>query len=195
MLMSVYRQRQPRMQFDHIDCITGASSETDISLIGLAISHSRPVLIGLDGANTIIKPSEEGDDKHSFESLFDVSLTVHDLNVMKRKGVTDPNKIPPDLYKARLNISIELPPELRLQIPVLLNAQEQGEVRGIFNEFLENDPHLREAILEAVEKKLTAFITDVTRDNMRFAMSDAERQDGEKPLPDGTKWAMADDDD
>ena len=87
-MMSVYRQRQATpLQMAMTDCLGAAVTEEDTALIGLSVRSKKPALIGLDNLASIIKPVEEGDERLTFEALYDTCLTRVDLQKMKQAGV------------------------------------------------------------------------------------------------------------
>ena len=95
MLMSVYRQGWTRSQLDHLACMEMAASAIDLDLITFSFLNSKPTIVGLEGATAVIKPLEPGDEAHTFDSLYDIAVSQHDFERLKRHKVQSPDEFNP----------------------------------------------------------------------------------------------------
>ena len=76
MIMSLFTQRQPTRQLDHLACILLASNPQAMEMVLFAHRYRQDLsLVVIEGQTTIIKVMEVGDDKLSFESLYDHCIT------------------------------------------------------------------------------------------------------------------------
>ena len=100
MMISVYRQGRTRSQLDHLACMDMAASAVDLDLITFSFINGKPVIAGLEGATAVIKPLEPGDEAFTFETLYDIALSQHDFERLKRHQVQSPNELKPRLYEA-----------------------------------------------------------------------------------------------
>ena len=148
MKMSVYRQRTPRTEMEHGNCMRGSKTMEDIDLVELALATEKPVLMGLEGKSTIIKLFQEGDDALSFEALYDTCLTLTDLRNMKRAGVDKPEDVPEGKY--RLEMIFRLEAELDMRI--VLTAGDHGNVRKRFADLMRDDPEFRDQLFDQLTK-------------------------------------------
>jgi hypothetical protein len=146
MTMSVYRQRTPLLQLEHGACITGVTTEQDVDLIDLALSTDKPVLIGLDGQHSIIKTVGAGDERPSFESLYDTCITLSDLKKAKERGVP-PGEAFLENYEVRLLITIR---EAELEVPAILAGCNHGDLRKLLRDLLNENSDFRGLLIDKI---------------------------------------------
>lgn len=151
MKMSVYRQRAPVVQMDHGACIEGATTDEDVQLIEMALTTEKPVLIGLDGQNTILKTAVEGDEVHSFEGFYDTCITLGDLRKARSRGVKTPAEIPHEKYDCQILAIIH---HAELDLNVRLTAASGGDLRKVLRDLLNNDAEFRDQMSDQIAKAL-----------------------------------------
>jgi hypothetical protein len=134
MMMSVFRQGRPRSQLDHLACLDIAASPIDLELITFAFMNAKATLVGMDGAEAIIKPLDAGDEAMSFEALYDSCITIRDLETMARHKVTSPDALKSLLYQADLVFQVDFHPRVRLN----LRAKDERDFRDQ-TKLLDND--------------------------------------------------------
>jgi hypothetical protein len=135
MMMSVFRQGRPRSQLDHLACMDIAASTLDLELITFAFMNAKATLVGMDGAEAIIKTLDAGDEAMSFEALYDSCITIRDLETMQRHKVTSPDALKSLLYQADLVFQVDFYPRVRLN----LRAKDEQDFRDRLTVLLDND--------------------------------------------------------
>ena len=147
MNLSVFRSRKPMFQMDLATAIQAVTTEQDLDvLMKLGIPNEKPVLIGLDNEPSVVKPYAEGDENQTFEALYDIALTVSDLQKMQRAGAETPDAIPPERFLVDLQVGIDYVIELSLQVV----ATNRGSVRKQVEELFNTDPMFRELLFEQI---------------------------------------------
>jgi hypothetical protein len=150
MKMAIYRQRQAMLQMEHTACIRGATTENDLDLLDLAVRLAKPILMGLAGETTIIKPYVEGDETLTFEALYDTTITLTDLQRMKQARVTSPEEIPPQRFRVDLVTTCQGV----FDIGLMISAANDGDVRRKLHDLFETDALFRDALHDAFVKAL-----------------------------------------
>ena len=115
---------------------------SSVSMITFAVLHGKPVLVGVDGAQSVVKPLENGDEGLSFESLFDDAISGDDYRKMERAGVISREAIPPAIYEALIRVKVGVSPQVRVRIQARNDAEMRRGLRGLF----ENEAFLGELI-------------------------------------------------
>jgi hypothetical protein len=192
-ILSVYQAQRPVQQYAETDCFAACGNKQDIQLIKLSIRTGHPVLIGLDGENSIIKPFQEDDEAQSFEALYDTCYTVRDLDRMTAAGVDDPTLIPLDTF--RLDISSDV--VVRAGFQLAIAARNSGDCRARLRELLKADEALRVAICERISAIVYVWLRRQD-DDLDFTIRETLRFDWDTlkdPLtPEGPQWRLLDDD-
>jgi len=135
MLMSVFSPRTKVIRvLDHLVCIRGAIDDDSVGMVTFAAFHGKPALVGLEGAEVILKPQEAGDEGLSFESLYDVCLTRHDYHKMKEAGVNRLEDVPPALYELKLIVRIEIEPRFFVRFPAKTEADARSRLKELIND-------------------------------------------------------------
>jgi len=143
MKMAVYRQRRDMLEFEHDTCIRSAGSEDDVTLILRSMELEKPVLIGLDGQQTIVKPRKPGDEAHTFDTLLDTCLSAMDLRAMEEAQVTSPEEVP--LHRYRLDLTVSLAHLTGLDFSLMIHGRNHGHARSTLRELVNtNADFLRE---------------------------------------------------
>ena len=155
MMMSVYTQGEGTRQLDHLICIRAAVDAESVAMVTFAVMHGKPVLVGIDGAQAIVKPLEAGDDGLSFESLYDDAVSGDDYRKMEKAGVTAREDIPPAIYQAVIHFAVNATPQVRVRIKARNDAAARSALRGLF----EDETFLAQ-VTTAIAKQLSEF-TDV----------------------------------
>jgi len=150
MMLSVWRQGRARSQLDHLACIDLAASSADIDLITFCALNGKPALVGLNGAQAVIKPEEAGDETHSFESLFDAAVSQHEYGRLQRHGVKSVDELKPRLYEAWLTIDIQIPPRVRIR----LTAKDEPAARVKLRRLMAPGQAFNQRLLEEVANQL-----------------------------------------
>jgi hypothetical protein len=186
-MMSVFQARQPVKQYAEPDCFAACGSTQDVQLIKLSIKTGHPVLIGLDGQNSICKPSADGDEAQSFEALYDTCYTTSHLVRMQQAGVDDPAKIPLDVYTFQTEFEIAV----ACRITIALAASSSGNALTRFRDLLDTDIKFREAVNEEILKIVAGYLVDSSDFDVRVRSSQVG--DIEPPLdPNGPQWRILD---
>lgn len=191
--LSVYQAQRPLRHYAEADCFAACGNKQDIALLKLSIRTGHPVLIGLDGENTIVKPAGEGDEATSFEALYDTCHTVRDLDRMKAAGVDDPTLVPLETYRLDVRTDIVLP----IGFPMAITARNSGDCRARLRELLEKDPMFREAISQRILEIISLWLRH-DPDSPDLYVREATAH-GYEPLdppltPEGPQWRLLDDD-
>jgi hypothetical protein len=131
MMMSVFRQGRTRSQLDHLACIDLAASSADVDLITFSFLNNKPALVGLNGAQAVVKPEEPGDEAYSFETLYDTAVSQHVFARLQRHGVQSPDELKPRLYEAWLTIDIQVPPRVRIRLTAKDEPAARVKLRGL----------------------------------------------------------------
>jgi hypothetical protein len=190
--MSIYRAREARAVWDQ-RVVLLATQKEDIPLVRIALETGKPVLVGLDGIPTIVKPQGDGDEKQRFESLFDDALTGVDLQKMQDANVSHPDQIPLVPYRVELRVVCDF--DTRIVLALL--AKNVGEIRPTVRDLMNQEPFqmaFMEQVAEALivmlheENSLSYTIEDTTTYNYENKKPPAELT-GEK------KWLFIQDDD
>ena len=150
MLMSVYRQGRTRSELDHLACMDMAASAVDLDLITFSFINGKPVIAGLEGATAVIKPLEPGDEAHTFETLYDVALSQHDFERLKRHQVKSPDELKPKLFEAVIVEDIGFHPQVRVR----LKAKDEAAVRAKLRELMQPG----QAFLQRLVEEMAAEI-------------------------------------
>jgi hypothetical protein len=153
-MMSVYQANTPVRQLDQLECIGAAGTREDTQLIRLSLRTHHPVLVGLDGAHAIVKPVGEGDERHSFEALFDTCYTFMHLQKMQDAGVDKPEDIPLDSFRVIVGIPVGLTAAVHLAIAASSIGDTRPRLRTLFNE----DVMFREALFQQVMMIVAAWL-------------------------------------
>jgi hypothetical protein len=82
-----YRRREAVRQLADVAALAAASRD-DVKLLGAALKSNRAALITLDGQPPIVKAMADGDDRLSYEALFDQCLTHDDTARLERAQVS-----------------------------------------------------------------------------------------------------------
>ena len=183
MNLSVFRSRKPMFQLDLATAMQAVTTEQDLDvLMKLGIPNEKPVLIGLDNEPSIVKPYAEGDENQTFEALYDIALTVSDLNKMQRAGAETPDAIPPELFLVDLQVGIDCVIDLRLQVA----TANRGGVRKRVGDLFNTDPMFREALFEQI-------VTGMWRQEVEIALTVREAtQTREFPKEGERVWEFLD---
>lgn len=144
MMMSVFRQGRPRAEVDHLALINTAASADDISLITWASVNPKPVLASYDDAAAVVKNLEAGDDGLSFETLYDDSLTLHDMRRMRAHQVDSPDHLHPGLYQARLIFDFSFRPT----VVVRFKAMDDRAARSVLGELLDGGDFREQIVVQ-----------------------------------------------
>lgn len=127
MTLAVYRQRREMVRMDLSTCIQAATTEDDVDLLmKIAVPTGKPVLIGMDQQQTIVK-------------LYDHAITVQDLQRMQRSGAAVPDAIPMEKFQVELHVRMDGVFVLKL----MLASQESGNLKNRFQELINNGPLFR----------------------------------------------------
>jgi hypothetical protein len=186
-MMSVFQARQPVKQYAEPDCFAACGSTQDVQLIKLSIKTGHPVLIGLDGQNSICKPSAEGDEAQSFEALYDTCYTTSHLVRMQQAGVDDPAKIPLDVYTLQTEFDIAV----ACRITIALAASSSGDALTRLRELLDTDIMFRETVNEEILKIVAGYLVHSSDFDVRIGSTQVG--DIEPPLdPNGPQWRILD---
>jgi hypothetical protein len=181
MMMSVYTQGEVTRQLDHLICIRAAVDAESVAMITFALMHGKPVLVGIDGAQSVVKPLENGDDGLSFESLYDDAISGDDYRKMEKAKVTARADIPPAIYEAAIHFRVNATPKLRVRIKARNEAVARSVLRSLFG-----DDTFIARVTTAIAKQLSEF-TDV-----EAVTSGGFRIEDMAP-PDAPDWAIVDD--
>jgi hypothetical protein len=178
MMMSVYAEGKATRQIDHLICIRLAVDAESVAMITFAALHSKPVLVGIEGATTIVKPLENGDDALSFLALYDDSISSDDFRKMERAGVNSREAIPPAIYQAVIHFQVNATPKVCVRV----KARNEAAARSALRDLFEDDIFLAQVTM-AIAKKLSEF-TDV-----EAVTSGGLRIEDVAP-PDAPDWAI-----
>jgi hypothetical protein len=155
MMMSVYTQGEVTRQLEHLICIRAAVDAESVAMITFAVMHGKPVLVGIDGAQSVVKPLENGDDGLSFESLFDDAISGDDYRKMEKAKVTAREDIPPAIYQALIHFQVNATPKVRVRVKARNETAARSVLRGLF----EDETFLAQ-VTTATAKQLSEF-TDI----------------------------------
>jgi len=189
--MSVYRARAAPEQRTDEDCFAAATTKNDVQLIKLSIKTGHPVLIGLDGHNTIVKPVAEGDQAQSYEALYDTCYRTTDLERMQRAGVEHPSKVPLEVYRIEAHFELNA---LRMRLFIAVKGESNGDAVHRLRVLMETDIMLRASVHEEILRVIAVYL-DNSEIPMRVASSTSERHSRpvDPPLdPSGPPWRILD---
>ncbi len=181
MLMSVYTQGEGTRQLDHLICIRTAVDAESVAMITFAVMHGKPVLVGVDGAQSVVKPQETGDDGLSFESLYDDAITGDDYRKMEKAKVTAREAIPPAIYQAVIHFQVNATPKVRVRVKARNETAARSALRGLF----EDETFLAQ-VTTMIAKQLSEF-TDVE------AVTSGGLRIEDVAGPDTPDWQIVDD--
>lgn len=145
-MMTAYRRGEKLFRIDSLDCLAAVSTRDDMDLVEIAIAHAKPVLIGLNGHNTIVKTVGEDDEALSFDALYDTAFTTTDLDTMRRQKVDTPDQVKPDTFLMQIEFDLHA----RVPLKIALSAFTNGGCRPRLRELLLTEPLFCEAIREAM---------------------------------------------
>ena len=159
MMMSVWRKRPDRAshraELDHLACISMAVGPDDINMITWSLGSNRAALVGLGEATSIVKPLEDGDDKLSFDDLFDSALSMREYRRLKEHGVADTSELKDKLYRVTLVANLMAMP----QASCLIKAKDDVDLGKKLTELVHhNDDFSRELFLKIMEYMMTSGI-------------------------------------
>jgi hypothetical protein len=145
MKMSVFRQGRERAEMDHLACIERAVNNETIHMILHAHLQNQAVLVGLECGEAIIKPFAEGDDRLSFEDLYDTCVSLREFRRMRALKVTSRSEFPPHLYELSVAIEPTVAPIARLR----MKARSDLEVRAKLLGLVHSNPDFRQRLVSA----------------------------------------------
>ncbi len=157
MLMSVYRQGRTRSQLDHLACMEMAASAIDLDLITFSFLNSKPTIVGLEGATAVIKPLEPGDEAHTFDSLYDIAVSQHDFERLKRHKVQSPDEFKPRLYEVVIVANVDFCPQVRVRI----TAKDEAAARIKLRSLMQPDHAFNQRLVKEVCNQI--FASDETK--------------------------------
>ena len=180
MMLSLYRRSEPVRRVDDAAVIAAASRD-DVKLLGTALRSSRAALIALDGKPTIVKAEAAGDDRLSFEALYDECLTQHDLERMQRAKVSSPDELPESACAVRIQLHVDEVVDVPLVIAVKTRDEVYARIKQLFNA----DAEFREAFYDALFHALRQ-----QSETMQYRLTEFQFAEGE-PMPQGASWRFA----
>lgn len=186
--MSIYQAKKPVRQMDAHSTYLATSTKQDLQLVRLSVDTGKPVLVGMDGVHTIVKPVADGDDRRSFEALYDDALTITDLETMKKAGVKKPEDVPP----TQVRLEVGFPVQLLVSMDFALQCPNPHEARSTFRQLILSDAKFRSAIHRQIALVVYAVIGNNAE--LEFTFEDQESREGtiEPPLAKDEKWRLID---
>jgi hypothetical protein len=171
--------------------VYAACGTEDIPLIKLSIRTGHPVLIGLDGVNTIIQPLATGDAADRFEALYDRCYTLVDLARMQKAGVDDPTKIPPEIYR----IAVEFPIWLICAVTIAVAAAGRAKAFAALRELLDTDKAFQTELRVHLLHIVLAYLSEAeSLEPHVISVTAAGDEPLDPPLdPTGPPWRILDD--
>ena len=176
MMLSLYRRREPVRRVDDVAVIAAASRD-DVKLLGTALRSNRAALITLDGKPTIAKAEAAGDDRLSFEGLYDECLTQHDLERMQRAKVSSPDELPASACAVRIQVLLDDV----VDVPLLIAVKTRDEVYGRIKQLFADDAMFRAAFYEVLLRVLYEHA------ELSWRLTEFQFAEGE-PMPQGEPW-------
>ncbi len=142
-MMAILKPARPIRKLDHLVCADLAVDAEAAQMIHYAHAHNRPVLVGLEGGEAIVKPSETGDERLSFEGLYDTAVSIREFRKMAELKVRSPEEFPPSLYEAEVLLTeIGFVPTVRVRF----SAKGDVGARTALTELV-NHPEFREQMV------------------------------------------------
>jgi hypothetical protein len=185
-MLSIYQARKPVRQMSAHETYLATSTKPDLQLVRLSVDSGKPVLIAIGGVHTIVKPAADGDDRHSYEGLYDDCLTITDLETMQRAGVKRPQDVPP----AQVRLSVNFPVQILAGIDLAIKTKNPHESRASFRDLLLKDADFRMALHKRIA--LIVYTMLCNDAEFEFSFEDQESREGaiEPPLGPAETWRI-----
>ena len=142
MKMSVFRQGDPPAVMDHLACVENAVDDDAVQMIMASIINNLTVLVGQRNGEAIIKPWIEGDQKLSFEGLYDQCISLMEFRRMRELKVKSTADFPPHLYEVR----VALDPQVLPQITMRLKAHNDMDANRKFKRLAGTNADVQKAL-------------------------------------------------
>ncbi len=148
--MTAYRQRKPPQQIDHIELIKLAVDNEAASMVLFSRHNNKPTLVGLTGGQAIVKPQEAGDDGNTFDSLYDIAVSIREYRAMTSHNVSSVEELPRSVYEIQLRMDLVRSPRIRIR----LKASSDLDVRDKLTKLVNDNPEFRERLIRAFVMEL-----------------------------------------
>jgi hypothetical protein len=135
MMMSVFTQRQPTRQLEHLALMRLATGAQSKEMVLFAQAQVQACLVVIEGQSAVVKPMAPDDNRLSFESLYDHCITPRDYQRMSEAQVSDLEMLPPSLFEAAMVIE----GYFRRVVTIRLKAKDQIAAQNRFRELREDD--------------------------------------------------------
>lgn len=184
MMITIYRRRQEPEALEDPAVIAKCKNREEDALFGLAIQTGKPVLMTLGGESVIVKIADAGDDKLSYDALYDTALTATDLQRMKEAGVEQPEDVPLETFDVDVAFAIEG----TFSVLVRLTAPTNRDVKQRIKNLHASDAVFREELFNALYEAMRHDGDLVVAIQEVHVNLDPDEQ----LKPDGPQWEIVD---
>ena len=153
MMVTVYRRRQPPQALADTTVIKSCRNREEDAMFGLAIRTGQPVLMTLDGESSIVKIAADGDEKLSYDALYDTALTATDLRRMNEAGVERPEDVPLETFDADVAFAIEGTFSVLLRVAASSNRAVKQRIKDLHESDVVFREELYNALYEAIRRE------------------------------------------
>jgi len=98
----------------------------------------------------VIKLLEPGDEAHSFETLYDTAVSVHDFERLRTHDVKSVEDLKPRLYELVLIAEINMQPQVRVR----LKATDERRVRAKLRELMQPGQAFLQRLIEEMSVQI-----------------------------------------
>lgn len=160
MMMNIFRQGAETRSQDHLACIDIAVDAEASKMILHALMHAKPVLVGLEYGEAIVKPAEPGDDCLSFAALYDTAISIREFRKMTELKVKSPEDFPPSLFEAELLLTdVNFVPAVTVRFPAKGEVGAREALLALVNRPDFREQMVRRFIMQLIESEHTTIRT------------------------------------